>query len=650
MRNSWFDLGWRNLWRDWRAGELRLLVLAVALAVAALTSVGFFSDRLQGGLQRDARQLLGGDAVLVSDQPPAAAWLDRARADGLRSVLTLSFPTMGRASDAQGGATRLVALKAVADGYPLRGQMRLTQQAGDFSGQPTRAIPARGQAWVDPALLEALGLRVGDAVLLGDASFRIAALIAQEPDRGAGFMSFAPRVMINAADLSATALVQPASRVTYRLALAGPVPAVQRFGAWAEAELKQSGVRGVRLESLANGRPEMQQTLGRAEKFLNLVVLLAALLSAVAVALAARAFAARQLDAAAMLRVLGLPQRTMAAGYALEFMLAGCAASLAGIAVGWGLHHVFVGLMAGLVDAALPAPSAWPALAGLGLGLTLLVAFGLPPVLQLAQVPPLRVLRRDVGALKAASLAVLALGTFGFAALLLALSRDRTLGLIAVGGFAGAAALFALLAWGAVGLLRRGWSGEVGPIRRGVPGSQCDAAGVVRISDRAGVIVESDQHVHRTVLGALGQAVPIDEQIGAGLRDQRVLAPIGEMDARAIHPMSRVERMSRHPPHPCCGNHASEQHRAHEKTPPGHGASERREGSTSTTWADRDAPEAGRARFTCTSSVNPLRNDRGEILAARSSLRSRGSISKTISALWRNPSGGVKLVIPQPPG
>jgi hypothetical protein len=142
---------------------------------------------------------------------------------------------------------------------------------------------------VDPALLEALGLHVGDSVLLGDSALRIAALIAQEPDRGAGFMSFAPRVMINAADLPATALVQPASRVTYRLALAGPEPAVRRFTAWAEAELKQPGVRGVRLESLASGRPEMQQTLGRAEKFLNLVALLAALLSAVAVALAARA-------------------------------------------------------------------------------------------------------------------------------------------------------------------------------------------------------------------------------------------------------------------------------------------------------------------------------------------------------------------------
>lgn len=463
MNISWLGLGWRSLRRDWRAGELRLLAMAVLLAVAALTSVGFFSDRLQGGLARDARQLLGGDVVVVSDQPPATPWLEQARALGLQGVLTLSFPTMGRASDAQGGTTRLVGLKAVSAGYPLRGQLRLAQAAGDFKGVSTRAIPARGQAWADASLLEALGLRLGDTLLLGEGAFRLTALIAQEPDRGAGFMNFAPRVMINAADLPATALVQPASRVTYRLALAGPDAAVQKFSAWAEAELKAPGVHGVRLESLASGRPEMQQTLGRAEKFLNLVVLLAALLSAVAVALAARGFATRQLDAAAMLRVLGVSQRTMAVAYAFEFLLAGLAASVAGVLLGWGLHHVFVGLMAGLVETGLPAPGAWPALAGLSLGLTLLVAFGLPPVLQLAQVPPLRVLRRDVGMLKPASLAVLALGTLGFAALLLAMSADLKLGLIAVGGFAGAVTLFALLSWGAVALLRRSVSEQRAP-------------------------------------------------------------------------------------------------------------------------------------------------------------------------------------------
>ena len=463
MNTSFWALGWRTLWRDLRSGELRLLMVAVTLAVAALTAVGFFSDRLQAGLQRDARQLLGGDAVVVSDNPPAAPWVEQADRLKLRHVLTLTFPTMGRADDAQGGATRLVALKAVGDGYPLRGQLRLARDAADREGQPTSGIPERGTVWVDAALLEALALKSGDALLLGDARFRIAELIALDPDRGTGFMTFAPRVMLNAADLSATGLVQPASRITYRLAVAGDEPAVRQYLTWAEAEVKKPEVHGVRLESLGSGRPEMTRTLDRAEKFLSLVALLAALLSAVAVALAARGFAARHLDDCAMLRVLGLPQRAIAGAYTVEFVLVGLAASAAGVLIGYAVHHVFVALLAGLVDAALPPPSVWPVLFGIGIGLTLLVAFGLPPVLQLAQVPPLRVLRRDVGALKPASLAVLGLGVAGFAALLLAVSSDLTLGLIAVGGFAGAAAVFALLSWVAVKGLRRAVNEQTAP-------------------------------------------------------------------------------------------------------------------------------------------------------------------------------------------
>ncbi|HOB66831.1 FtsX-like permease family protein [Ottowia sp.] len=463
MNVSTWALGWRALWRDLRAGELRLLMVAVTLAVAALTSVGFFADRLQGGLQRDARQLLGGDAVVVSDNPPAAAWARRAEEAGLRHTLTLGFPTMGRAADAQGGATRLVALKAVDAGYPLRGQLRLARHAQDRDGEPTLDIPARGTVWVDPALLDALALKLGDTLLLGDGAFRIARLIAQEPDRGSGFMTFAPRVMLHAADLAQTGLVQPASRITYRLAVAGDDSSVRQYVAWADAELKNPGVHGVRLESLDSGRPEMTRTLDRAGKFLNLVALLAALLSAVAVALAARGFAARHLDASAMLRVLGLPQRRIAGAYAVEFLLVGGAASVAGVLIGCALHHVFVVMLAGLVESSLPAPSVWPVLFGLGIGLTLLIAFGLPPVLQLAQVPPLRVMRRDVGALKVTSLAVLALGVAGFAALLLAVSADLTLGGIAVGGFAGAVVLFALLSWGAVRLLRGAVNEQTAP-------------------------------------------------------------------------------------------------------------------------------------------------------------------------------------------
>lgn len=452
--NASFRLGWRTLWRDLRAGELRLLIVAVLLAVAALTAVGFFADRLKGGLQRDARQLIGGDAVLASDNPTPAPFIERARSLGLQTASTYGFPTMARASEEQGGAAKLVALKAVEAGYPLRGSL-LVSAAPDAPGQPTREVPAPGEAWVDASLLEALGLKMGDKLLLGDAGLRIARVITLEPDRGAGFMSFAPRVMLNQADVPRTGLVQPASRVSYRFAVAGDTLAVKRFSDWADATLKKGELRGIRLDSFESGRPEMRQTLDRAEKFLNLVALLAALLSAVAVALAARGFAANHLDDCAMLRVLGQSQRTIAQAYAFEFAAIGLAASAIGVAIGFAVHYVFVLLLAGLVETSLPAPSLWPVAFGLGMGLTLLFAFGLPPVLQLAQVPPLRVIRRDVGSLKPASIAVLGIGVAGFAALLLAASSDLKLGLIAVGGFAAAVAVFALLSWLAVLLLRR---------------------------------------------------------------------------------------------------------------------------------------------------------------------------------------------------
>jgi putative ABC transport system permease protein len=450
---SFFSLGWRTLWRDVRSGELRLLIVAVTLAVGALTAVGFFADRLQGGLQRDARQLLGGDAVVSSDNPPPPAFEEMARTLGLQVVHTLGFPTMARASDEQGGAAKLVALKVVEPGYPLRGKLRVTT-APDAPDAPTSDTPAKGEAWVEAGLLDAVGLKVGDPLLLGDARFTVARIITIEPDRGGGFMSFSPRVMITRADVEGTGLIQPASRLNYRMAVAGAEPDVQRYVKWADAEVK-GGVRGVRVESLQSGRPEMSQTLDRAQKFLSLVALLAALLSAVAVALAARSFAANHLDDCAMLRVLGLSQRTIASAYAFEFALVGLFASALGVALGFGVHYLFVALLAGLVDAALPAASFLPVLLGLGMGLTLLLAFGLPPVLQLAQVPALRVIRRDVGNLRPASLGVLAVGVAGFAALLMTVSSDLLLGLIAVGGFAGAVLVFASLSWVAVKLLRK---------------------------------------------------------------------------------------------------------------------------------------------------------------------------------------------------
>lgn len=465
------QLGWRNLWRDFRSGELNLLLVSVVLAVAALSAVGFFADRLQAGLWRDARQLLGGDAVVVSDKVTPDAFVTKAQALGLKTQTTVNFPSMARADDAQGGDTKLVALKAVSEGYPLRGNMSLFKpeatnpKVASEDVQTTREVPKPGSVWVDPALLESLNLQLGDRLWLGDKDLRITALIHREPDRGANFMNFAPRVMMHHDDVAATGLVQPASRISYRMAVAGleDQRKVQLFLKWARDQVLLPEVRGVQIESMESGRPEMRQTLDRAEKFLNLVALLAALLCAVAVALASRTFAARHLDGCALLRVLGQSQRTLSLAYGFEFVTAGVFASVLGLALGFGIHHAFVWLLAGLVDAQLPPSSGAPVVLGLGMGLTLLVAFGLPPVLQLAKVPAIRVIRRDMGGLQPASIGVLVMGLLGFAAALMWASRDVKLGLLTVGGFAAATLFFAAITWVMLKLLRRWVPGQATP-------------------------------------------------------------------------------------------------------------------------------------------------------------------------------------------
>lgn len=452
-------LGWRQLWRDLRAGQLRLLMLSIALAVAALSAVGFLADRLQAGLWRDAAQLLGGDVVVVSDKPTPETLQTRALEQGLQVNTTLSFPTMARAPAELGGASRLVALKAVSTGYPLRGALAV--QRSTEAGQAP--VPPAGQVWLDAALLDALTLQPGQTLWLGERGFLISGVIEREPDRGAGFMNFAPRVMLNAVDLPATGLVQPASRITWRMAVAGPAQATAAYAAWARTQAESGAWRGLQVESLESGRPEMRQTLDRASQFLNLVALLAALLCAVAVALAARSFAERQLDSCALLRVLGQSQRTLTLAYATEFLGAGLMASALGVAAGYGVHAGLVRLLEGLIDSQLPAASFLPVSVGLGLGLALLVAFGLPPVLQLAQVPALRVLRRDLGALQWRSGLVLLMGLSGTTLVLVLVSRDLRLAGVTVGGFVLALLWFAAMAGMALWGLRRAALDTRGP-------------------------------------------------------------------------------------------------------------------------------------------------------------------------------------------
>jgi putative ABC transport system permease protein len=463
---------WRDIWRDFRAPEMRLLALAVALGVAALSAVTLLSDRLQSGMQRDAARLLGGDVVVVSDQPTPAPLLALSRQLGLRGVSSLSFPTMAR--NAQGDA-RLVALKSAQTGYPLKGQLRISPTDDLSAAQPAQALPPPGHTWVEPELAQALDLKAGDALSVGNLTLKVSGWIDAEPDRGAAFMNFAPRLFMNWEDVQRSGLIQPASRVTWRHAMVGPKAQVQSFVRQAQTQIEQHEFRGLRIETLEGGRPEMKQTLERAAQFLRLVALLSAVLCAVAVGLSARSFSRQRMGHAALLRVWGQTQRQIAVRYTLEILGVGLIASLVGLALGVAIQMVFVQWLAGLIDVELPWPGPGAVFLGLGVGLTLLVAFGLPPILRLAQVPPLRVIRRELTPPGSTALSVMALGLLGFAALMLQASQNMALGLIVLGGFAAAMALFAGLAWLALRGLRAMVNEQTAPVWLGLATRQMAA-------------------------------------------------------------------------------------------------------------------------------------------------------------------------------
>lgn len=466
-RASLIHLSLVFLRRDWRAGELRLLALALVVAVAALASVGFFVDRVRGALQSQAGQLLGGDLVIASTTEPPAELLARAREMALQTARTVVFPSMATVGSASLPLSALASVKAVDDGYPLRGGLRIDDRE-------STGIPAPGTVWVDPALLTALQIQVGQTLQLGQAGFRVAGLVTLEPDRGNNFVNFAPRVLMRLDELESTRLIQPASRVTWRLLVAGDRPAVQRF----ERELgTDSAGAGQRIETLENGRPELRATLDRAQQFLALVSLLSALVAAVAIALAARRFAQRHLDACAVMRAIGLTQRRLMVVLMTEMVWLGLLAGLTGSLIGWVAHLGLVVLAGSSLPVNLPAPSAWPAIQACVAGIVLLVGFAAVPVARLAGVPPLRVLRRDLGSGRASAWATLAGSVLSFALLLFWFANEPRLAAYALAGFAGASLLFGSLAWVALQSL--------GPVRRLLGTSAGNAALRVALASSA---------------------------------------------------------------------------------------------------------------------------------------------------------------------
>jgi putative ABC transport system permease protein len=441
----------RGLLRDLKSGEIAVLLLALLVAVASLTAVGFFTSRIGRAVSQQAGEVLAADLRLESAREIDSAYDAEAARRSLRVARIVSMPSVVF----HGEDSSLVALRAVGAGYPLRGRLKIADEPFG-PARATDAIPGPGEAWADSRLLARLGMPVGAALTVGSHEIRVTQVLDYRPDQGAGFGDLSATLMINLADIPATGLIQPGSRVSRALLIAGETDDVAGFRDW----LKASKKPGERLRAVEDVSPQIRASSDRAGRFLSLASLVSVLLSAVAVAMSARRYATRHLDNVALMKCMGASQGFVLRQTVLQLIAIAVLVTLAGTLVGYLAQSGLAWLLRDLIRAELPPPALSTAWLGLVTSVTILVGFALPPLLQLKRVPPARVLRRNLEPppLRYAAVYLFAIGAV--LALLYWLVRDAKLVTVVSLGIGGTFIALAIAGWLLVKALT--------PLRRGV--------------------------------------------------------------------------------------------------------------------------------------------------------------------------------------
>ena len=434
----------RLLLRQWKAGELRVLVFALIIAVLVSTAISFFSDRLQRGMVSRAAEFLGADLVLSSRNTLPDQWREQALALGLAYSEVVEFSSVMTSDQGM----QLAAVKAVGPGYPLRGEVRISDQP--FAEERrVKHIPPPGQLWVETRLLNTLQQDIGAALDVGRSQLQASAVLTHEPDRAGDFYSLNPRVLMNLADLPATGIVQPGSRVRYRLLLSGDEASLGRFQQWVTPQLQANQ----RLTTVADDNQQIGSALDRAGQFLGLASIAAVVLAGVAVALSASRFAHRHFDTSALLRCLGASRRRVLQIFLLQLACLGLLATGLGLLLGWLMQWGLVYLLQDLLPPDLPAAGWQPLLVGAVTGLVGLAGFALPPLLRLGRVSPLRVLHRELAPLPSSGWLIYGLALGALCLLMWQFTGNLPITLAVVLGGSLAALLLGLVALGLLQLV-----------------------------------------------------------------------------------------------------------------------------------------------------------------------------------------------------
>lgn len=426
----------RMAWRDVRSGEMGLLLVALLVAVGTVTSISLFVDRLQSALLAESSNFLAADRQISSSQAIPPDFVQQAQQRGLNTAQTLVFPSMVFAGD----LNQLVSVKAVDTEYPLRGELIVGDQLFQ-RGAPTDSIPAPGTVWLDSRLFPAMNLSLGDTVEVGMAELQVARVLVAEPDRGGSFFDLGPRLLMNMQDVDATEVVQPGSRLSYRLLLSGDDTQLQELRESLPLKPNFSWI------SVRESSPRIGRALDRAESFLLLGGLLGVLLAGIAVGLSAHRYAQRHFDHVGVLKTLGATPAQILRGFMSLLLLVGLVAILMGLAAGSLVHIAIVEILSSLIAVELPVPTLRPFLLGSATGLICALAFAMPAFVHLKNVAPMRVIRRDLGVAPLSRWLSYGAAAAGSLLLLVWYTKDLWLTLWTLLSIVGICLVFGSLAW-----------------------------------------------------------------------------------------------------------------------------------------------------------------------------------------------------------
>ncbi|UPW16780.1 cell division protein FtsX [Agarivorans sp. TSD2052] len=380
------SLIWRLFRAELRRGELTIVAAAIVLAVSSVWLFTSITDRMEQAIFNKSGDFIAADRVVRSAHPvdlPLSSQAEKLRLDYAEQLL---FPSMVYGNE----KLVLASVKAVSAQYPLKGSLRISKHKTEADTYLAKGITS-GEAWLAERLFYQLNVDVGDRIEIGEGEFVISGRIVNEPDAPFSVFMTAPRVIISINDVASTDVVQPGSRLAYRYMFAGDKPALAELENWVTPLLADNQ----RLVNVSSGSSPLAGALQKAQQFLLLAGLIGILLASAAIAVASRLYCQRHYDTVAMFKVLGASKQQIRSIYLGHLFIVVLFSIVIGVALAFIIQWPVVNYVQSLLNISLPSAGTSPYLMAVGSGLICGLAFTLPTLIQLFDIAPMRVIRRN---------------------------------------------------------------------------------------------------------------------------------------------------------------------------------------------------------------------------------------------------------------